>query len=77
MGRCVSPPADLLLSAAAPSAEGVFFPPPTEGAHPSAAVLEHVFTGGLPGPGWIWGSDLIEAFLRLTRKDTQGTTWNF
>jgi hypothetical protein len=80
------PPADLLLSTAAvppppavPSGGEVFFPAPAGGALPSAAVLGQVFAGSpLPaGPGWVWGSDMLAAFLSLGRKDSPGTTWGF
>jgi hypothetical protein len=80
------PPADLLLSTAAvpmppnatPLAGDAFLPPATEGVRPSAAVLGQVFADSqVPaGPGWIWGSDMLAAFLSLTRKDTQDTTWS-
>ena len=44
---------------------------------PSAAVLGQVFAvRQVPaGPGWIWGSDMLAAFLSLTRKDSQGSAW--
>jgi hypothetical protein len=73
------PPADMQLSTAAvpPSAGAVFFPSHDTGELPSAAVLGQVFAGepSPPGPGWVWGSDMLAAFLSLGRKDSQGTTW--
>jgi hypothetical protein len=81
------PPADMLLSTAAattlpigaPPAEDVFLPPAREGMRPSPAVLGQVFAGSqVPiGPGWVWGSDMLAAFLSLTRKDSQGSAWGF
>jgi hypothetical protein len=81
------PPADLLNSTAAeplpsgavPSAGAAFFPALAGGAIPSAAVLGQVFAGSqVPvGPGWVWGSDMLAAFLSLSRKDAQGTAWGF
>ena len=77
----------MLLSTAAsptplnaiPSAGEVFLPPPAEGMRPSAAVVGQVFADSqVPaGPGWIWGGDMLAAFLSLSRKDSQGTTWGF
>jgi hypothetical protein len=66
----VPPPADT-----APSAGAVFFPSHADGAPPSAAVLGQVFAGcqAPTGPGWVWGSDMLAAFLRLSRKDSQGS----
>jgi hypothetical protein len=28
-------------------------------------------------PGWIWGSDLVEAFLSLNHKNVTGPNWRF
>jgi hypothetical protein len=79
------PPADRLLSTAAvltpPSAAvddgDVLFPSHADGALPSAAVLGQAFAGSpVPtGPGWVWGSDMLAAFLSLSRKDSQGNAW--
>jgi hypothetical protein len=81
------PPPDMLPSTTAEpppsgavsSAEEVLFPSPAGGAQPSAAVLGQVFAGSpVPtGPGWVWGSDMLAAFLSLSRKDSPGTTWGF
>jgi sugar lactone lactonase YvrE len=79
------PPPDLLLSTAAvpplpeaaPSVADVLFPPNSQGVRPSAALLGHVFAGGPrpTDPGWVWGSDMLAAFLSLSRKDSQGVAW--
>jgi hypothetical protein len=63
----------------APPAEDVFLPPTSEGMRPPPAVLGQVFADSqVPaGPGWDWGSDMLAAFLSLTRKDSPGTTWGF
>jgi hypothetical protein len=52
---------------------------PLGGRVPSAAALGQVFASGrgLPEQGWMWGSDMIQAFLSLSRKDAQGTAWGF
>jgi hypothetical protein len=81
------PPVDLLLSTAAvpplsegaQPAESVLFPTSPTVARPSAAVLGQVFAASpVPaGPGWVWGSDMLAAFLGLTRKDSQGSAWGF
>jgi outer membrane protein assembly factor BamB len=69
------PPADL-----PPSTVAVPTPPNTApsagGVSPFAAALGQVFAGSevSAGPGWVWGSDMLEAFLRLTRKDAHGST---
>jgi hypothetical protein len=72
------PPADLLLSTAAvPTSPSVA--PSAGGVRSFAAALGQVFAGSqvAAGPGWVWGSDLFEAFLSLSRKDSQGTIWGF
>jgi hypothetical protein len=81
------PPADMLLSTAAvpplsgatPADMAALFPSHADGAFPSAAALGQVFAGSQvqTGPGWVWGTDLFAAFLSLSRKDSQGTTWGF
>jgi hypothetical protein len=67
------------LPIGAPPAEDVFLPPVSEGMRPSPAVLGQVFAGSqVPtGPGWVWGSDLLAAFLSLSRQDSQGSAWGF
>jgi hypothetical protein len=79
------PPVDLLLSTAAvpplsgatPADVAALFPSHVALALPSAAALGQVFAGSqVPaGPGWVWGSDMLAAFLSLTRKDFQGSAW--
>jgi sugar lactone lactonase YvrE len=79
------PPADQLLSTAAaptlpstvPTAGDVIFPSLTEGVSASPNALGQVFAGSqVPaGSGWVWGSDLLAAFLSLSGKDAQGATW--
>jgi sugar lactone lactonase YvrE len=81
------PPADMLLSTAAvppfsgatPADVAALFSAHADGAFPSVAALGQVFAGSqVPtGPGWVWGSDMLAAFLSLGRKDSQGTTWGF
>jgi hypothetical protein len=81
------PPADLLLSTvtmppllgATPADVAALFPAHADGALPSAAVLGQAFAGSqVPaGPGWVWGSDMLAAFLSLSRKDSQGNAWGF
>jgi hypothetical protein len=64
---------------AAPPAGGVTLPRRTEGARLSAAVPGQVFASSqVPaGQGWVWGSDMLVAFLSLSRKDSQAKTWGF
>jgi hypothetical protein len=67
------------LSGATPADVAALFPSHAAGALPSAAALGQVFAGSqVPaGPGWVWGSDMLAAFLNLSRKDAPGTAWGF
>jgi hypothetical protein len=79
------PPPDMLLSRAAvpPSPEAalsvadVLFPPSSPGVPPSAALLGHVFAAGPrpTDPGWVWGSDMLAAFLSLAKKNDPSSAW--
>ena len=40
-------------------------------------ILTFAGSRGLPDQGWVWGSDLVEALLSLTRKDSQDTSRRF
>jgi hypothetical protein len=76
------PPADLLLSLAAvpsPIGAGLPYPGPAEAVHPSEDLVRHVFAAGqgLPVQNWVWGIDMVEAYLSLSRNGEKGSSTPF